>query len=82
MVPRGTFALAHDRPPCASIVERQIDSPNPKPLGLVEQKAAKRGFRDSGARPGRFCQLARQPMIWRSVADLTGLEAGEADRIT
>jgi hypothetical protein len=26
--------------------------------------------------------LARQPMIWRSVADLVGLEAGEADRIT
>ena len=32
---RGTFALAHSRPPCASMIERQIDSPMPKPSGFV-----------------------------------------------
>jgi hypothetical protein len=35
MAPRGTFALAHNRPPCASMIERQIDNPSPKPLGFV-----------------------------------------------
>jgi hypothetical protein len=33
--PRGTFALAHDRPPCATMIERHIDGPAPKPPGLV-----------------------------------------------
>ena len=31
----GAFALAHNRPPCASIIERQIDNPIPMPAGLV-----------------------------------------------
>jgi hypothetical protein len=35
MAPQGTFVLAHNRPPCASMIERQIDNPSPKPLGLV-----------------------------------------------
>jgi hypothetical protein len=35
VAPRGTFALAHNRPPCASMIERQIDSPNPKLPGFV-----------------------------------------------
>src|SRR5262245_31241645 len=35
VAPRGTFALAHNRPPCASMIERQIDSPIPKPPGFV-----------------------------------------------
>ena len=33
--PGGTFALAHSRPPCASMIERQIDSPRPRPSGFV-----------------------------------------------
>ena len=33
--PRGSFAPAHIRPPCASTIERQIDSPMPMPLDLV-----------------------------------------------
>lgn len=33
--PRGTFALAHNRPACATMIERHIDNPTPKPLGLV-----------------------------------------------
>ena len=33
--PRGRFALAHNRPPCASMIERQMDSPIPKPVDLV-----------------------------------------------
>lgn len=36
IAPRGSFALAHNSPPCAWMIERQIDSPNPRPLGLVE----------------------------------------------
>jgi hypothetical protein len=35
MAPRDMFTLAHNLPPCASMIERQIDSPSPKPLGLV-----------------------------------------------
>jgi hypothetical protein len=30
MAPRGRFALAHNRPPCDSMIERQIDRPSPK----------------------------------------------------
>jgi hypothetical protein len=35
MAPLGTFELAHNRPPWASMIERQIDSPSPKPPGLI-----------------------------------------------
>jgi hypothetical protein len=31
----GSLALAHKRPPCASMIERQIDKPTPKPPGFV-----------------------------------------------
>jgi len=33
--PRGLFASAHSRPPWASMIDRQIDSPIPVPLDLV-----------------------------------------------
>jgi hypothetical protein len=35
VAPRGTFALAHRRPPCASMIDRQIDRPIPKPPDFV-----------------------------------------------
>jgi hypothetical protein len=35
LAPRGTVAAAHTRPPWASMIERQIDSPIPIPPGLV-----------------------------------------------
>jgi hypothetical protein len=35
------FAVAHSRPPWASKIERQIDSPMPMPLDLVVKKALK-----------------------------------------
>ena len=35
VAPRGRFALAHNCPLCASIIDRQIDSPSPKPPGFV-----------------------------------------------
>src|SRR5262245_35523243 len=34
-VPWGTLAVAHSRPPCASIIRRLIASPSPSPCGLV-----------------------------------------------
>ena len=34
-VPCGWFGVAQSRPPCASTIERQIDSPMPRPLALV-----------------------------------------------
>jgi two-component system, sensor histidine kinase and response regulator len=37
--PQGTFARAHNRPPCASMIERQIDSPSPKPPSRCEIRA-------------------------------------------
>jgi hypothetical protein len=33
--PWGTLAVAHSRPPCASIIRRLIASPRPRPCGLV-----------------------------------------------
>jgi hypothetical protein len=35
IAPHGAFGLAHNRPLCASMIDRQIDSPSPKPLGFV-----------------------------------------------
>jgi hypothetical protein len=35
IAPRGTLGLAHNRPLCVSIIDRQIDSPSPKPPGFV-----------------------------------------------
>ena len=34
-VPGAAVSEAHIRPPCASTIERQIDSPMPMPPGLV-----------------------------------------------
>ena len=30
LAPQGTFGLARNRPLCASIIDRQIDSPKPQ----------------------------------------------------
>ena len=35
MEPWGTVAVVHSRPPWASMIERQIESPIPMPLDLV-----------------------------------------------
>ena len=35
VAPRPAFCEAHSFPPCASMIERQIESPIPSPLGLV-----------------------------------------------
>ena len=35
IAPLGRLAVTHNRPPCASMIERQIDSPMPKPSGFV-----------------------------------------------
>jgi hypothetical protein len=35
VAPGPTFCEAHSFPPCASMIERQIESPIPSPLGLV-----------------------------------------------
>jgi hypothetical protein len=40
VVPWGTFAVAHSRPPWASTIERQIESPIPMPLDLVVKKGS------------------------------------------
>ncbi len=50
--PRGMFAVAHNRPPCASMIDWQIDSPNPNPEGLVVWKGSNRRSRTAGASPG------------------------------
>ena len=35
IAPRGRLGLAHNRPLCASIIDRQTDSPSPKPPDFV-----------------------------------------------
>ncbi|MEA2966023.1 MAG: hypothetical protein QOI46_6121, partial [Alphaproteobacteria bacterium] len=37
--PLGVLSVAHTLPPCASMIDRQIDSPIPMPAGLVVKKA-------------------------------------------
>ena len=39
VAPWSAFGVAHSRPPCASMIERLIDSPMPMPPGLVVKKA-------------------------------------------
>jgi hypothetical protein len=52
MAPRGTLVLAHNRPPCPSMMERQIDRPIPKTPGLVVYNAPKMRSRGARASPG------------------------------
>ena len=44
--------MAHSRPPCASMMVRQIDRPIPKPPGFVVLKASKMRSRPGELRPG------------------------------
>ena len=41
VAPPSTFASAHSRPPCDSMIERLIDSPMPVPCGFVVKNAWK-----------------------------------------
>src|SRR5260221_2203378 len=50
--PRGDCGDAQRRPPWASTIDRQIDSPMPMPLGFVVKKGSKRRSMVSGASPG------------------------------
>ncbi len=50
--PRGSFAVAQSRPPCASTIERQINNPMPEPFDLVVSKASKMRARFAGGSPG------------------------------
>ena len=40
--PRGNWRSPIIVPPCPSMIKRQIDSPSPRPFGLVVWKALKR----------------------------------------
>lgn len=35
LAPWGAFTVAHNRPPCASMMDREIDRPIPRPPGFV-----------------------------------------------
>ncbi len=52
IAPRGTLVLANNRPLCASIIDRQIDSPSPKQPGYVVEKASNTRSGVAGAKPG------------------------------
>ena len=43
-MPGPALRVAQIRPPCASTIERQIDNPMPRPLGLVVKNALKSCF--------------------------------------
>jgi len=47
------FAVAHSRPPWASIIERQIESPIPMPLDLVVKEGVEQAVRILGGDTGR-----------------------------
>jgi hypothetical protein len=69
------FALAHNRPPCASMIERQIDSPNPKPLGLfrvvpvgksnphIQMMKSAEKWRRQNATNGMYCSRRRRVLV-------------------
>ena len=50
--PWGSLGVAQRRPPWASTIERQIESPMPMPLGFVVKKASNKRSVISGAIPG------------------------------
>ena len=82
--PRGELALAHNFPPCDSMIERQIDNPSPRPFGLVVWKALKRisswrqsraGIADANDLVARLGLTRRDQQFPRSFARLArGLE--------
>ena len=41
VLPAPELRLAHMRPPCCSMIDRQIDSPMPMPWDLVVKNASK-----------------------------------------
>src|SRR5215472_16442469 len=51
VVPGPLLRAAHTRPPCASIMDRQIDSPIPIPLGLVVRNGLNSLSAISGSMP-------------------------------
>ena len=51
-VPCGVRADAHKRPPCASMIDRQIESPMPRPSDLVVKKGSKMRCAMAGSSPG------------------------------
>ena len=64
--PRGTLALAHSRPRCASMIERLIAMPIPVRAGLMVWKASKRRWTALGIDTlGRipFCHIGADAAI-------------------
>jgi len=51
IVPRGSFASAHNRPPWASMIDRQIDKPHPCPLAFVGLEGSENALNMSGGMP-------------------------------
>jgi len=53
ITPRGTLGLAHNRPLCTSIIDRQIDSPSPQTVRFSWcRKPRNTRSRAAGAKPG------------------------------
>ena len=55
--------VAHTRPPCASIMDRQIDSRMPMPLGFVVRNGLNSLSGISGSMPLREPRLNRQGLL-------------------
>src|SRR6516164_5158880 len=51
MAPRGRLGVTHNRPPWASIIDRQIDSPIPMPCDLVVNSGLNIRSMALGSRP-------------------------------
>src|SRR4051794_32355813 len=69
--PRGSFAPAHNRPPCASTIERRIDRPSPNLPGLVVWNASNSRPSWAGSSPGPVSRTATStpPPLARLGAD-------------
>src|SRR5882762_3717937 len=58
-VPCGEPGDTHKRPPCASMIERQIDNPKPRPSGFVVTNGSKIRGATAGSNPG--------PLSWTEI---------------
>ncbi len=67
--PRGSFFAAQSRPPCASMIDRQIGNPMPIPCGLVVKKEQTADPHFPLRFPARYLQRTREVHLYSKAAD-------------
>ena len=85
VAPRSALFSAQMRPPCASTIVREIDSPTPMPFGLVVKNGSNRRPSFSARSRARSHSLATSthplPVSARAHRHLRSRSATSSDRI-